>query len=78
MTVTLKLFQRHALTRLRRFCDRVSGGDDAALAFTENTASPYRPAPFITAPCVCLAIPTGGGKTLIAAAAGRMRPTNGS
>jgi type III restriction enzyme len=65
----LKLFQRQTLTRLRRFCDRLSGGADAALAFTEDTAATYRPAPFITAPCVCLALPTGGGKTLIAAAA---------
>lgn len=69
MTVTLKIFQRHTLTRLRRFCDRLSSGADAALAFAEDTASTYRSAPFIAAPCVCLAIPTGGGKTLIGAAA---------
>jgi type III restriction enzyme len=69
MTVTLKTFQRQALTRLRRFCDRLSDGADAALAFAEDATAAYRPAPFIAAPCVCLAIPTGGGKTLIAAAA---------
>jgi type III restriction enzyme len=69
MAMTLKMFQRQVLTRLRRFCDRLSGGADAALAFTDDAETSYRPAPFITAPCVCLAIPTGGGKTLIAAAA---------
>lgn len=72
MTIALKGFQRQALTRLRRFCDRLSAGADAALAFAEDATTTYRPAPFITAPCVCLAIPTGGGKTLMAAAAAGM------
>ena len=67
--VTLKAFQRRVLARLRRFCDQVSGGTDPALAFADEGLAPYRPAPLIAAPCVCFAIPTGGGKTLLAAAA---------
>lgn len=68
MTVTLKAFQRQVLTRLRRFCDRLSAGADVATAFAEH-GNTYRSPPLIDAPCVCFAIPTGGGKTLLAAAA---------
>ncbi len=68
MSVTLKAFQRQVLTRLRRYCDRLSAGSDPAVAFAEYGET-YRPPPLIDAPCVCLAIPTGGGKTLLAAAA---------
>lgn len=68
MGVTLKAFQRQVLTRLRRFCDRLSAGADPAAAFAEHGGT-YRSPPLIDAPCVCLAIPTGGGKTLLAAAA---------
>jgi type III restriction enzyme len=68
VTVTLKAFQRQVLTRLRRFCDRLSAGVDPAAAFAEH-GDLYRSPPLIDAPCVCLAIPTGGGKTLLAAAA---------
>lgn len=68
MSVTLKAFQRQVLTRLRRFCDRLSAGVDPATAFAEY-GDLYRSPPLIDAPCVCLAIPTGGGKTLLAAAA---------
>lgn len=68
MSITLKAFQRQVLTRLRRFCDRLSAGIDPAAAFAEH-GDTYRSPPLIDAPCVCLAIPTGGGKTLLAAAA---------
>ncbi|HEX3132315.1 MAG TPA: DEAD/DEAH box helicase family protein [Planctomycetota bacterium] len=68
MSVTLKAFQRQVLTRLRRFCDRLSAGIDPASAFAEYGGT-YRSPPLIDAACVCLAIPTGGGKTLLAAAA---------
>lgn len=68
MGITLKAFQRQVLTRLRRFCDRLSAGVDPAAAFAEH-GDTYRSPPLIDAPCVCLAIPTGGGKTLLAAAA---------
>ncbi len=67
--IALKTFQRLVLTRLRRFCDQLVGGADPAVSFAEAGAPAYRPAPLIDAPCVCLAIPTGGGKTLLAAAA---------
>jgi type III restriction enzyme len=69
VTVTLKIFQRRVLTRLRRFCDQLADGADLTTAFSADHSLHYRPAPLIAAPCVCLAIPTGGGKTLLAAAA---------
>jgi type III restriction enzyme len=69
MVIALKPFQRSTLTRLRRFCDRLSTGADAGKAFADEGSDTYRAPPLIDAPCVCLAIPTGGGKTLLAAAA---------
>ncbi|MDP1649423.1 MAG: DEAD/DEAH box helicase family protein [Rubrivivax sp.] len=79
-TLTLKTYQASALQSLESFLlaarrtgslaaawaqeqQRQGGGaDDSAKA-----ATPYRSQPFGDTPCVCLRIPTGGGKTLLAA-----------
>ena len=79
-TLTLKTYQASALQSLEHFLlaarrtgslaaawaqeqQRQGGGaDDSARA-----ATPYRSQPFGETPCVCLRIPTGGGKTLLAA-----------
>ena len=77
--LTLKTYQQQALDSLRRFLldaqrtgsldaawaqeqQRQAGSDAAAGA----THAPYRSQPFGDTPCVCLRIPTGGGKTLLA------------
>lgn len=78
-----KQYQKHALHWLRRYFEKVRAlqavGDSfpAATAFTATTAeihegqglaySPVRQVPGI--PYVCLRLPTGGGKTLVAAEA---------
>jgi len=72
----LKQYQAAALERLRNWlraarCEvRESGGEEAAaVAFTRLTGRPYRHAPLVArgTPYACLRIPTGGGKTLVAA-----------
>lgn len=62
----LKSYQKTALDTLTRFA-RAAQMKGAALAFGELTGRPYNPDPFGETPCVCLRIPTGGGKTLMAA-----------
>ena len=76
-TLALKTYQSQALDSLRRFLTGARG--DAALSSawaaemrTQDQpaavqALPYRSDPFGDVPCVCLRIPTGGGKTLLAA-----------
>jgi type III restriction enzyme len=69
---TLKRFQQQALAALDDYLQaaRLQG---AASAFTSQTGYGYHAQPFGDTPCVCLRIPTGGGKTLLAAhAVGRM------
>ncbi|MBS0404017.1 MAG: DEAD/DEAH box helicase family protein, partial [Proteobacteria bacterium] len=71
-TFTLKRFQEQALDALDKYlrCARLQG---AQAAFTGQTGYGYHAEPFGDTPCVCLRIPTGGGKTLLAAhAVGRM------
>lgn len=72
----LKLFQDDALEALRRFLEeaRISGDPAAAFAAVAKPAgAEERPAPYRTVvglesvPYVCLRLPTGGGKTLLAA-----------
>lgn len=64
----LKHYQRETLLRLETYlrCVRTDG---ARAAFAALTNTPYTPAPFVDAdmPYVCLRVPTGGGKTIIAA-----------
>ena len=76
-TFALKTYQSQALDSLRRFL--TAARDDASLnnAWAAEMRAqdqpaavqglPYRSDPFGDVPCVCLRIPTGGGKTLLAA-----------
>ena len=75
---TLKRYQQQALDALGSFlrAARLAG---VRAAFEQETAVEngrgfgYNPEPFGDTPCVCLRIPTGGGKTLLAAhAIGRL------
>jgi len=65
-TLTLKSYQQAALDALRAFA-RSAQLKGAALAFAEAAGRPYNAEPFGAVPCICLRIPTGGGKTLMAA-----------
>ena len=65
-TLALKSYQASALDALRTFA-RSAQLKGPALAFGEQVGRPYNPDPFGEVPCVCLRIPTGGGKTLMAA-----------
>lgn len=76
MSFALKDYQRRALIAWRDFTERCGGGQSAADAFAAVTASTWRrPQPYLTAPVLprtptaCIRIPTGGGKTLVAALA---------
>lgn len=71
-TLKLKRYQETALDDLDKYlrAARLSGPRSA---FEAQTGYGYNPEPFGETPCVCLRIPTGGGKTLMAAhAVGRM------
>jgi type III restriction enzyme len=65
-TFALKRYQQQALDALARYlaAARLHG---AAAAFTAETGLGYKAEPFGEVPCLCLRIPTGGGKTLLAA-----------
>jgi len=71
----LKNYQQQALEYLENWLKRArhlaksSDENPAATAFTQLTGLPYRQAPLIEegTPYACLRIPTGGGKTLLAA-----------
>lgn len=69
---TLKRFQEQALLALDSYL-RAARLLGAQAAFTSQTGYGYHAQLFGETPCVCLRIPTGGGKTLLAAhAVGRM------
>ncbi|OIN91788.1 MAG: type III restriction endonuclease subunit R [Comamonadaceae bacterium CG1_02_60_18] len=65
-TLTLKSYQQAALDSLTAFA-RSAQLKGPALAFGELSGRAYNPEPFAAVPCVCLRIPTGGGKTIMAA-----------
>jgi len=70
--LTLKRYQEHALQELDKYL-RAARLTGPRLAFEAQTGFGYNTEPFGEIPCVCLRIPTGGGKTLMAAEAiGRM------
>ncbi|MBC6441820.1 MAG: DEAD/DEAH box helicase family protein [Rhodobacteraceae bacterium] len=64
----LKEYQRIALDRFTAWL-RAAAETGADTAFYQATGFPYRPAPHVDreTPYVCLRVPTGGGKTLLAA-----------
>ena len=65
--LTLKSYQQAALDALGAFA-RAAQMKGPALAFGALAGRPYNPDAFGAAvPCVCLRIPTGGGKTVMAA-----------
>jgi type III restriction enzyme len=71
-TFALKRYQQQALTALENYL-RAARVHGARGAFEDDTGFGYNAEPFADVPCVCLRIPTGGGKTLLAAhAIGRM------
>ncbi len=61
----LKTYQTAALTALSEFL-RAAQAVGAETAFRQQTGRPYQSDMFGPVPCVCLRIPTGGGKTLLA------------
>ena len=67
-TFELRHYQKEALRALRSYLGKVPLMG-AKTAFYDVTSAPYRPAPFVNeeTPYVCLRIPTGGGKTVVAA-----------
>ncbi len=69
----LKRYQDRALEALENYL-RSASQLGARSAFEQTTGYGYNPEPFGETPCVCLRIPTGGGKTLLGAhAIGRMQ-----
>lgn len=68
LNLDLKEYQTAALDRFRCYL-RDSANDGCNVAFYKATNLPYREAPVITqgTPYVCLRVPTGGGKTIMAA-----------
>lgn len=71
-SLTLKRYQNAALDELDKYL-RAARLTGPRSAFEAQTGYGYNPEPFGDTPCMCLRIPTGGGKTLMAAhAVGRM------
>lgn len=65
---TLKDYQLQTLAALRRFLERTVELSDADTAFYAVTKRPFTSLPSLPGlPYVCLRIPTGGGKTVLAA-----------
>lgn len=64
----LKDYQLQTLASLRRFLEKTVELGDADTAFYAVTKRPFTPPPSLPGlPYVCLRIPTGGGKTILAA-----------
>jgi len=67
-TFALKAYQRDALETVRRWLVETADSGDADTAFYRATRRPYQPvADLPGVPYACLRLPTGGGKTLLAA-----------
>ncbi len=65
---SLKTYQIQTLASLRSFLEKTVELDDADTAFYFVTKRPFTPLPSLPGlPYVCLRIPTGGGKTILAA-----------
>ena len=65
-TLALKSYQQAALDALAAFA-RAAQVKGPALAFQELVGRTYNLDAFGDVPCICLRIPTGGGKTVMAA-----------
>jgi type III restriction enzyme len=79
-SLPLKTYQQQALASLERFLSEARSSGSLETAWAHELARqapppepgeqvrtvPYRRQPFGDTPCVCLRIPTGGGKTLLA------------
>lgn len=64
----LKLYQRQSLDALRDYLAEAAATRDASTAFYRLTRRPYQDAPALPGlPYICLRVPTGGGKTILAA-----------
>ena len=63
----LKQYQKEAITALDSFCNLIQSNQSIAEAFREVTGHQYLEIDESSAPYVCMRVPTGGGKTLIAA-----------
>ncbi|MGA7383712.1 MAG: DEAD/DEAH box helicase family protein [Methylocella sp.] len=64
----LKLYQRQSLDALRNYLAEAAEPGDASTAFYNYTHRSYRDSPALPGlPYVCLRVPTGGGKTILAA-----------
>jgi type III restriction enzyme len=64
----LKRYQQGSLDKLRRYLRQTAVDQDAKKAFVYQTDQPYHEVPALPdLPYVCIRIPTGGGKTLVAA-----------
>ena len=64
----LALYQQQTLDSLRDYLSEVVATDNADTAFYKFTRRPYHEAPALPGlPYVCLRVPTGGGKTILAA-----------
>lgn len=65
---TLKDYQLQTLVTLRRFLEKTVELGDADTAFYAVTKRPFTPPPNLPSlPYVCVRVPTGGGKTILAA-----------
>jgi type III restriction enzyme len=65
---SLKNYQIQTLAVLRKFLEKTLEFNDADTAFYALTKRPFEPVPSLPGlPYVCLRIPTGGGKTILAA-----------
>ncbi|MDO8586423.1 MAG: DEAD/DEAH box helicase family protein [Armatimonadota bacterium] len=63
----LKEYQQRALDKLREYLHLAESTNDVDLAFYQLTHAPYRRVEQIEGPpYICLRVPTGGGKTLMA------------
>lgn len=65
---SLKTYQRECLKALRRFLEKTVELGDADTAFYSLTKRAFIPPPGLPGlPYICLRVPTGGGKTILAA-----------
>ncbi len=65
---TLKLYQEQSLSALGKYLAEVAATGDADTAFYKFARRAYHEAPALPGlPYICLRVPTGGGKTIIAA-----------